>query len=181
MKKAGLICAGFLALATVLAGCGGSSGSAQDEAVEKAMEAAARAQGEDVDVEFNSESGAANIKVHTADGDVELSSGEGAKLPEGIPGDVPIFPDMKISFSQRQSQENAYSVIGVTQKPIKEVAAYYKKEAEAQGWTQESSQEMDMGEMQMHNLVYEKEGRGLNVNIMRDKDGTTVQLITHGG
>ncbi len=131
-----------------------------------------------MDIELDSESGSANIRVSTEEGDIEVSSGENAKLPEGMPEDIPIYPDMKISLSQRQSQDNAYSVIGVSQEASDKVAAWYKKEAAAQGWSETSSQEMDMGTMKMHTFAFEKDGRQLSVNVMRQEGATQIQIVT---
>ncbi|MFP4502206.1 MAG: hypothetical protein ACLFTT_14490 [Candidatus Hydrogenedentota bacterium] len=191
MNTARFLAVGLLAMA--MAGCGGDSGGGadtatestdggamRDAAVSKAIEAAAAAQGEEVEVDIDSTTGGADIKAKTNDGDVEMSSDNGAQLPEGLPEDVPILPGMKIRFSQRESQDNAYTIVGVTGKSLAEAAGFFKKEAAAQRWSEASSQEMDMGSITMHTLSFEKEQRNLTINITRQEDETQVQIVTGG-
>ncbi len=180
-------------LAMAMAGCGGGDsgsgadtatestdggGTLRDAAVSKGIEAAAAAQGEDVEVDLDSTTGGADIKVKTADGDVEMSSHKGAELPEGLPDDVPILPGMQVRFSQRKSQDNAYTIVGVTDKSLAEAAAFFKKEAAAQRWSEASSQETDTGSITMHTLSFEKEQRNLTINIVRQENETQVQIVT---
>lgn len=180
-----------LLAALPLAGCG-SRESAQDEAAAKMVERAARAQGEEVDVEIDSRGGTfrATTKEGTfemtvdggtfqatgEDGTVEYSADGGTRLPDGFPADVPVFEGLNLIMSQGSSTDQEYLVMGQTGQPVAEVARFYKETLAGQGWTAGDTQQMNMGGMQMENLTFSKGERELTVSIVRQDELTRVTL-----
>jgi hypothetical protein len=108
--------------------------------------------------------------ITTADG-TEMLSGSRAKLPDDFPKDVPQYKGMELVMVATMPDGNL-SVSATTPDSPEKVAAFYKKEAEANGWKVETS--MDMGEMK--NFQYSKESRGLSVMLMNDDGKTGIQL-----
>ena len=66
----------------------------------------------------------------------EFSFEEGGKLPDGYPSDLPIYPGAKLTSSWSTTGDNSkgMSLIWGTNDSISQVADYYKKALEANGW-----------------------------------------------
>jgi hypothetical protein len=183
----------MLGVLLALAGCGGS-GKSQDEQAAEMIERAAKAQGQEVDIEIDSgafrattEEGTFEISADggtfqatTEEGTVEYNTGGGARLPEGFPGDVPVLEGLNILMSHGSSAGQEYSVVGQTSQSVVEVARYYKDALPGQGWTAGDTQQLNMGGMQMENQTYTKGERELTVNITRQDDITHVTLAVTG-
>ncbi|MCP4644624.1 MAG: hypothetical protein GY851_29545 [bacterium] len=126
------------------------------------------ADGEQVGMKIDATEGGATMT--TADG-TEMLSGANAKLPDDFPEDVPQYKGMQLVMVTKMPDGNL-SVTATTPDSIDKVAAFYKKEAEANGWNEEMS--MDMGEMK--NLQYKKADRGMIVLVIKDEKETGIQL-----
>lgn len=149
----------LLALATV--GCGKS---ASESAAEKVVESAMAAQGQKADVSIDSDS----MKVTTSEG--TMSIGEGTKVPDNWPSDVPVYAGVKLvtAFS---TPEGA-ALQGTTTDSAAKVESFYKDQAAKNGWTEDAS--VKQGEMV--SLIYKKEKRVLSVITTRTGSETSVAI-----
>jgi len=186
MKCALILATGAAAL--VFAGCGGKA--VEEKAAERMIEQAAKADGSDVDVDISSgnvkisgtdkDGGTVNVNVDrgsatvtSEDGTTTAVVGAAAKIPDDFPKDVPQYAGMEVLAVQQDSASGSVSVTAQSKDAVAKIVAYYKKEAEANGWAQES--EMNQAGT-MHMLVYTKSGRNLNLVLMGGDDGTQIQL-----
>ena len=82
-----LVCLSVLVL---MMGCG-SSEKAEEKVAEKIAEKAIAAQtGKKVDIDIDKE----RMQIKTEDGEMTLTSGESAKIPDTFPKDIPIYRDL---------------------------------------------------------------------------------------
>ena len=186
---------GLVALLLTL-GCGQK---ASETVAEKAIESAMSADGQKVDVKLDSSGGGFSMSVkgedgatqqmtvtssgdednltmtvQGQDGPMSMVAGEAATLPADFPKDVPLLPGMKLTMVQSMPTQKAYVAQGTTDKAMAAVAAFYKEQAAAQGWTER----MAMNQAGMHMLNYEKSGRALSVMLNQDGAHTVIQLTT---
>lgn len=148
-------------LVVLIAGCGKK---ASETATEKAMESAMKAQGQDANVNVDSNT----VQISTKEG--AMSFGEGTKLPDNWPDDVPVYKGLKLVSSVASG--DGFSIQGTTPDAQDKVAAYYKEQAEKGGWTEDTT----MTQAQMVMLSYTKENRGLNVMISGEDSETSVSI-----
>src|SRR5262245_55493988 len=87
MQRVWLLIGVLAVFATVGVACGKK---ASETASEKMIESGMRASGQDADVTVN----AGNMQIKTKDGDVSM--GEGTKLPDQWPDDVPVYKGLKL-------------------------------------------------------------------------------------
>jgi hypothetical protein len=173
---------------SLLGACGNDSPEA---AAKMAIEAAARAEGQDVSVDIGANGGSMSIKsadgtvTYSADGNsMQMTSAHGtvtvggaARVPDGFPEDVAIHPDFKLNSATSAGDEGAYSLSGTVDAPLDAVKAYYEQEAQARGWQEATA----MTQPQLLMLVFEKDGRNLQVMASADDDGgVTLSLTTAG-
>lgn len=182
---------GCLALA-LLAGCGGKS--AEEESAnalaERMIERAARESGSNLDVDISSgyvtirgtdENGeAVNINVDgdtatvtSEDGGVSFATGEAAKIPDDFPKDIPLYDGAQLVTVQQDTGAGMIALTATSSDPAATIAEFYKKKAEASGWTRESA--LDQGGT-MHMLTYKKDSQQLDIFISGDGDATQIQL-----
>jgi hypothetical protein len=164
--------------ALALAGCGGS-GSVADKAAEEIIEQQARQDGQEVDVELNSDGGTFTVKAKE-DG-TQINFGEqGATLPEGWPADVPVAEGIKISMSQSSTSDGQFIVTGSVGKPVADLVDFYKQALVENGWAEEEVTSMNMQGMNMSNLRYTKDSRTATANIVQQGDTTQLTLVVEG-
>lgn len=118
----------LLAVAAAAAGCGVGDKIAE-KAVEKAIEEATGAK-----VEQKNDT----VTITTKDGQVSLG-GESGKLPDGFP--LPAYPGAKIISSATSTEQGVkhYLVSLTSEKPAKEITAYYEQELQKKGMTLEKT------------------------------------------
>jgi hypothetical protein len=126
---------------------------ASETAAEKMIESAMRAEGQKADVTINSET----MQVKTKDGD--MSFGEGTKLPEEWPDDVPVYKGLKLISAMKTKE--GFSIQGTTTDSHDKVAEYYKEQVAKSGWTEDTV----MTQPQMAMLTYKKDKRTLAIVI----------------
>jgi type IV pilus biogenesis protein CpaD/CtpE len=146
----------------LLLGCGRN---AQEEAVEKAIE---KQTGGDARVNLSDD----GVSVETEDGEMRLSSGNNAKLPENFPDDVYVMEDATVEMAMNMPEGQSVA-LSCSDTPS-DVAAIYRKKMVEKGWKQMAS--TNMGEQVM--LVYTKGNRAANVVIARgeEKGRTRIHL-----
>lgn len=188
----------------IAVGCGQkASETAAQKATEKILESALSKDGQKVDVKISRDGGAkmtiqgqdadgkmVNMKiggendavsmtVQGADGNVQMTAGASAKIPDDFPKDIPVYPGLKLQMVQTIESGKSYMVQGNSGDAVEKAAAFYKKEAAAQGWTEQSSMNQ-AGDNPMQMFTYAKGERTLTVMIMRDssENRTSISLTT---
>lgn len=176
-----------LVLAAGVLGCGGekeddSAGSAGDavsnQVAESLIEHAAKQDGQDVDVDIQGSGDAMSITVQGEQGGYTMTSGAGSEPPKDMPQDVPVYPGLNVQFTHAVSEQQLFNVSGDTTAAASEVLAFYKKEAAAKGWTEQTSSQTNTEGQQMHLLMYQKENRMMQVVIQSEGEKTTVTVNT---
>lgn len=185
MKKIIAIIAVIVSILLVLfmaSGCKFGQNIAE-EAIERAIE---KESGENVEIDLDegemtiqSEDGEVNIssdddtvKIESDDG--EVTFGSGAELPEGFPGNVPVYPDMELTMSL--IIDEGYSISGLTEDAGDDVFAWYKDKLS--GWDVE---EFTMSGDEGKTFTLSAKGDGLIVTIMvietKDEGTAVVQTV----
>ncbi len=154
-----------LLAATILAGCG-------KDAADTAVEKLAKQQGVDVDIKRDGDN--ATFTMGGADGS-KVQVGENLKMPDGFPGDIAVYPGMKISTAS--SSQQGFLVHAQTGDSLDKVASFYTEKMASDGWEKES----ELTQPEMRVLTYKKEGRHAAVNIFSSDGTTTLQLTTSQG
>jgi len=149
-------------LLLIVAGCGGS---ADEEAVEKKIEAAT---GGEAEVDLSED--AMEIEGKTEEGEYAMSVGEKTEIPKDFPGDVFIYKPSTPAMSMKVPEGHSLTLI--TSDDRAKVTETYKEKMEADGWSEEGS--MNMGGQMM--LVYKKDGRVANIGIASVDDKTQITL-----
>lgn len=158
----------------VLTSCGGKvEQTANEAALEKAIEASAAAQGHDVDVDISK--GSMNIK--TDDGQTSVATGENVEIPADFPKDVPIYPGAKTQMAAMDSVSKGHTLQLLTSDGVDKVSEYYKSEAGNQGWGEDTV--MTQGDPQpMTMMSFKKDNRILSLIITHQDDGTSITLTS---
>ncbi|MGM0366974.1 MAG: hypothetical protein ACQEP2_00145 [Actinomycetota bacterium] len=187
MKKVLTIILLFSMVIFIFTGCR----CAAEKITEKAIERAAAAEGQDVDidtdedkvsitgedgetVEIDSDSGETTIK--TEEGEVTYSEG-GNELPEGFPNVVPVYPDLNIvsSSSFKEEGSQAYTVMGSYTGNGEDVFNWYKDQLAS--WDIESEQSTDLGEEGLFYTINASSGNyTLNVTVTESEGENAVLL-----
>jgi hypothetical protein len=158
-----LIC---LFVLVVMTGCSCSEEaekSVAEKAAEKAMEAHT---GKEADIKFDDES----MRIKTDDGEMSLTSGKSATLPDNFPKDIPMYEGFVLDMAMEVPE--GYSLSFTTKDEVSTVVQWYLTELTNQGWTKEAN--MDMGEQTM--LVFKKSERGVHLAISSDNNQTRISL-----
>lgn len=158
----------------VLTSCGGKAKPSADEAaLEKAIEASAAAQGHDVDVDISK--GTMNLK--TNDGQTTVATGENVAIPADFPKDIPIYAGATTQMAVKDAVSNGHTVQLQTSADVDAVTEYYKKEAGSQGWSEDTV--MTQGAPQpMTMMSFKKDNRFLSIIIAKQDDGTSITLTS---
>jgi len=141
-KKVALIFVLLMVLFSI-SGCRSVGEKVEEKVAEKAIEKAAEGEGEDVDVDISEE----GMTIKSDEG--ELSIGEGAELPDGFPGVVPINPDLQIVTSWKSTDEGKenFAISALYSKGSgDEIFNWYKNELASSGWEITDEFTMDSGD-----------------------------------
>lgn len=162
---------GALALLLLAAGCNKLIEKAAEGATEKAIESAS---GGKVDVDL-SEGG---MTMSDEDGSMQITSGDNARLPDGWPAQLPLYPGATL-LSGAQSDDNGNTSMSVyfsTPDGSADVAKFYEDKALAAGYTRETSHEQDG----MFIRNYAKGGQRLAVQAATEDGSTSGNLTLYG-
>jgi hypothetical protein len=140
MKKIIIIAVITVVSLALVFSIGGCAQKAAENLVEKAIEQAAAAEGEDVDIDLSE--GELNI---TDDEGNEMSFG-GSDIPDDWPSIVPVNNGIEIAFSASQTTDGkkGWSISGLYNGSGEELYNYYKNELS--GWDEQSDATMDAGD-----------------------------------
>jgi len=181
------LCGAVLLMAGLSNGCGKAAETLTEKAIEKSLSE----DGQNVDVDLDSDGGTVRIatdegemvisgdddsfSMTSEEGGVTMTAGESAKLPGNFPKDVPLPKGFKPDMVQTADEDNMFTVVGPAEGGVKEVADALRKDAAAQGWTEEQSfsQAGVMEQISCH-----KPGRMLTIMVMGENGKTMVNLVT---
>ena len=96
------------------------------------------------------------------------SVGEGAKLADGFPTDVPIFSPSTLVASSK-TDDNSFSAVGKTSKSVADVTNYYKSEMAKLGWTTLLDSTSGDGTL----LSFQKDNRSAGVVVTNNADDSS--------
>lgn len=97
--------------------------------------------------------------------------GENAKIPDGFPKDVPVYPDASVVAGVAAGGGGMITL--QTGDDPDEIVAFYREELTGEGWSLAS--EMDIGDQRI--LPIEKGDRNGAVQISREGGDTTILII----
>lgn len=167
MLKWMIVCVTVVSMLGVT-GCCRKAKNVDEAAAEKIVERAIRmSTGNKAEVDMSGDS----VQIKTKDGDMVMSSGAGAKLPETFPKDVPIYKGAVIIHAVSQA-DTAHSVTMQTKDSMEKVAEYYKTALTSKGWTE--AQEINMPGQAIRG--YEKGDRVVSVMTVPGDGQTHVNL-----
>jgi len=194
MKRLTAIIALIVSMLLVLllaSGCFGQNIAERiaEEVIEKAIE---EDNGENVEIDLDDD----GITIKGEDGEVSISAddetveiksddgeftiGSGAELPEGFPGNVPVYPDMEITTSWRSTDNDKdnYSISGLTEDAGDDVFAWYKDKLS--GWNIEGEFTVNVDDGKSSSLTAKGDGLILNIMVIETEDEGTavVQTVT---
>lgn len=177
MKKILMIVAVLVSILLTLVFAGGCLGQkisekitekVAEEIIEKAIEGES---GKSVDIDLDD----GEMTIKSDDGEVTI--GTSVELPDGFPGNVPVYPDMEITMGWAVTEDNkdSYSINGFTEDAGDDVFAWYKEKLS--GWDIESeftasgedvttsSLSAKSGGLEMFLMVIESEEEGTIINL----------------
>lgn len=172
-------------------GCGDAVRNTVEKAVETSVEMSAKENGQEVEVDLENgtmrvvsgEDGETVMEVSedamtvtSEEGNVEVSFGDAAKIPDDFPSDVPVYKDLVLQIVQRQTESDGFVLNGKTSDSVEQVSEYYATELPKEGWTRQSA--MDQAEGRLKVWVFNKENRVLNLMMVGEGDGDTVVQLT---
>lgn len=159
---------------------------------ERTAELVASANGSEVDMDMDQESGDAttesedgNVAIDMEDDSgrfeltgedgsvVRIATGKDAAIPDDFPSDVPLFPGFKPDMVQ-SLPGGTVAVAGSVPAAIPSVKSYYDQAALREGWTVTGS----IGEEHVASLTYTKGERMLQVTATPDMAGTMISITT---
>lgn len=111
-----------------------------------------------------------DMKIKTAEGEMTIASGGGAKIPKDFPKDVYVYKGASVTMSM--TLPDGHSVTLQTKDSVEKAVEAYKKQMEAQGWKQQAA--VDMGETAM--LSYEKGERAVAISFSQADEGTQITI-----
>jgi hypothetical protein len=142
---------------------------AKDKAIEKAVEKAIEKQsGGKAKVDLSK----GQVTIKDEKGQMTMTQGGGAQLPDGFPKDVLVYAGASITVSAKQP--NAFMLVLTSKDDKKKVAETYKSTLKSQGW--EEATAMDMGDVTTMEYKKEKEKRTLVISIAKSDNQTQITL-----
>jgi hypothetical protein len=112
------------------------------------------------------------VAIKTEEGEtLNVSYGKDS-LPDNFPKDVPVYSPASVKMTQILDDSKSVISLG-TQDDVSKVAAFYKKELPAKGWSVKN--EMSMGNMSL--LHVQKGNRALNVTVNKSDEETIISMV----
>jgi hypothetical protein len=159
----------MFAAVMVMFGCGKKAEEkAAEKMAEKAIESSMGGNAE-VDIEKD------GLRIKTGEGEMTVTSGDSAKLPDDFPEDVYLYKGAKLKTAMKLPE--GFNLMFQTKDDPSKVSEAYLDGMEAKGWSKETS--MDMGGRKM--MVFKKDERIGNVSITSHAEMTQIALTLTKG
>jgi len=113
----------------------------------------------------------------TGAGKASVAVGQGAKIPEGFPKDVPVYAGVKIHMASADPDGGSFSVQAMSDDPPEKIAEFYKKEMKANEWV-EAEGMVTTGGSAMHMLNFEKGDNTAVIIVMAQEGKTSLSIAT---
>lgn len=108
--------------------------------------------------------------------DTTFVSGEGAKVPDDFPKDVPVYSGAKVNSAMSSKESGGtFSLQLESKDDFSKVAEYYKKTMAEQGWKSEQTLE-NSGDNPSSMLNFSKEKRSCMVMVSKNNDAVQIGL-----
>ena len=157
-----------LGVAVLVTACGPTDNSST--AREKQLEEYARQHGVDADIQLGADG---QVTVRQQIGGVSVSSGQNLAVPDDFPGDVAVYPGMKILSAS--ATPAGYMLLGQAGATPEAVAGFFAGEMVGNGWRDESPQAASGSPTT--SLHYIKDQRSTRINLIHMGDRVTVQIM----
>lgn len=160
-----------LAVVFTLTGCRRSrKKESEEEAADRIVSrAVSLASGKKTEVNVSGDT----VQFKDAEGTLTVNAGEGAKLPDTFPKDIPVYKPASVMQSASRN-ENEFSVALQSKDDVEKIASFYTEGMAAEGW--DAGQQMNMPNRSIHS--YQKGKRMIHLMIFKGEDET---VITIGG
>jgi hypothetical protein len=119
-----------------------------------------------------------SMVLNSKEGQVKMSAGSAAKLPDGFPQDVPTYPGMTLTFSQSMKEKETFNLQATSPDSLDKISAHFKSEATAKGWTETTALDQNGEGQQMKMIAYSKEDRVLNIVLTSEESGNSITITT---
>ena len=119
-----------------------------------------------------------SFTMTTPEGTLTTTSGKSAKVPDGFPKDVPIYPGAEVVLATSMAQMGMASVQLSTGDGVAKVAAYYKRELAANGWSEVTA--MSQGGAEAMEMLSCSKGDGVVTVMAMAEEGKTMISVTVG-
>ena len=172
MKKRVLAIIGISTIAILVllsfSGCANIGAKIAEKAIEKAAGG---------NVDLNLDKGGVTVKDENG-GQTQI--GENAKLPDGWPSDLSVYPDVKLSMSTKtkngDTNKNEFSILGeVTKGSIKDVYNWYKDKY-GSGWETTTDQYTESSDGDVAYLNFKSDKYDVGIMIGKSGDTTTMTM-----
>jgi hypothetical protein len=178
----------------VFLGCGKAVEETQEAAVERAIEASAAKDGREVDVdlsgdritmktedgEFHSDGATGSMTFTSGDGNVSMTSGAGAQIPDDFPADAPVYAGAEVRSAMRDTQQGTFMVQLYSPDKLDKVTEWVKTETASKGWTLDG--DVSQGAPDPLNILnFTKDGRTPSYVISQDGEGTAISITSAKG
>jgi hypothetical protein len=181
MKKVTMFLGLTLALAIVMVFATGCTNPWQRGAQEKAAERTAEriledSLGENAQVDINENDGTTTVK--TEEGETTWGATE---IPENFPGDVPIYPEAKVTFAHVGAGGDGESASASleTGDSADKVSAWYKEAMNTNGWTVEGTDTWGAGAEKYVSYFGKQGNRDFSVGISSAEGVTMITLSVY--
>ena len=153
--------------AILLAACGQAQESASEALAEQALEAQAG-----VEVELDAEDGVGTVTMETGEGALQHSTGEDVPLPDDFPGDVVLPAEYTVVSVMKMGPSQ--SVVLRSRETMNALYDRYRTGQADRGWKETLSMQGAEGS----SLGFEKDERGMLVNLRPDIEGQTMVSLS---
>ncbi|HOE66328.1 MAG TPA: hypothetical protein PLO62_07360 [Candidatus Hydrogenedentes bacterium] len=116
-----------------------------------------------------------SMKISAEKGDFSATIGDAAKLPDNYPKDLPQYSNATLTLASESKEDKTITAQWKTSSPMSEVAAYYEKALQENGWTLAQKMEQTVGQT-MIMLHGEKDDRMAMVMIISNNNETVISV-----
>ena len=155
-----------LALSLTVFGCASVAERSTEKAIEKQLEKESGGESK-VDIDKG------RVEIETEEGTTRIEAGEGARLPDSFPKDIPVYSGAKLisAITQDEGGTVAFTVSAA----FRDVSDYYRSELQKAGYKVEAT--MDLGEAVQFIATSADGKRQVSIQTAKDKDGTSLVII----
>jgi len=153
--------------AVLLAACGKAQESASEALAEQALEAQTGAE-----VDLDTDDGVSTLTMETDEGQLQHSVGENVPLPDDFPKDVVLPDDYTVVSVMKMGPSQ--SVVLRSRETMATLYDEYKAGQASKGWKETMSMQGPEGAA----LGFEKDKRGMLVNLRPDIEGQTMVSLS---